>query len=68
MAALDMLKASGKAIVLTTHDSRLIPRADMILSTQGGRLREIENPTKNKVVKPDQITLSGNGRSGQGSS
>lgn len=65
MAALDMLKASGKAIVLTTHDSRLIPRADMILSTQGGRLREIENPTKNKVVKPDQITQSGNGRSGQ---
>lgn len=50
LAALDVLRKSGVAVVITTHDPRLLPHANRLFSTQERQLRQIENPTRGKNI------------------
>ena len=59
ITSLDLARARGVAIIVTTHDARILPRADRIFSTQGGRFAEIQKPSKSKVVVSEKPELQG---------
>lgn len=59
MGALQALKGQGKAVIITTHDSRILPAIDHLYSIQNGRFVELDNPAKGQNLHAVSTPLKG---------
>ena len=60
ITSLEALKQRNMAVVLTTHDSRILPAIDRLFSIQNGQLVKLDNPAKGQKLQTVTAKSSGN--------